>query len=170
MKFNMGPLHLCWFWAVGPFNTWLISSWEKNDCSYKLRNWQNDNFGNFGWNSCHFVRLLILYQHLFSSQLEISRLLNGPTAQNQHRFRGLIVSSLSMILSHDFPDSWFSFFFYLASSGFQLSIPKIVWDNASHFKSLGIFCYICTYPTLPISELSCVKNVRAIAVFGFLIK
>ena len=26
----LGFLHLCWFLAVVPFNTWLISSWEEN--------------------------------------------------------------------------------------------------------------------------------------------
>ena len=40
----LGFLHLCWFLAVGPFNTWLISSWEKNNYCYKLSNWQNDNY------------------------------------------------------------------------------------------------------------------------------
>ena len=34
--FHLDPLHLCWFLAVGPFNTWLISSWEENKCCYKL--------------------------------------------------------------------------------------------------------------------------------------
>ena len=37
----LGPLHLCWFFTVGPFNTWLISSREENKCCYKLSNWQN---------------------------------------------------------------------------------------------------------------------------------
>ena len=37
----LGPLHLCWFLAVGSFNTWLISSWEKNKSCYKLSNCQN---------------------------------------------------------------------------------------------------------------------------------
>ena len=41
------------FWS---FNTWLISSWEENNCCYKLSNWkwqlfslkiQNDNFNHF---------------------------------------------------------------------------------------------------------------------------
>ena len=34
-----------------------------------------------------FVHLLSLKQHLFSSQLEISHLLNGTTPKNQHRNR-----------------------------------------------------------------------------------
>ena len=42
---------------------------------------QNDNFDHFEWNKCHFVHLL----SLFSSQLEISHVLNGPTPENQHR-------------------------------------------------------------------------------------
>ena len=33
----LGPLHLCWFLTVGPFNTWRIFSWEENKCCYKLR-------------------------------------------------------------------------------------------------------------------------------------
>ena len=49
---------------------------------------QNHNFDHFEWNRCHFVHLLSLYQHLFSSQLEISHMLNGTTPENQHRNRG----------------------------------------------------------------------------------
>ena len=32
----LGPLHLCWFLAHGQFNMRLISSWEENECCYKL--------------------------------------------------------------------------------------------------------------------------------------
>ena len=46
---------------------------------------QNDNFDNFEWNKSHFVHFLSLQQHLFSSQLEISHVLNGTTAEIQHR-------------------------------------------------------------------------------------
>ena len=75
-----GLLHLCWCFAVGPFSTWLISSSEENKCCYKLSNWQNENYFHskwqlrtfWEWNRCHFV-------HLFSSQLEISDVLNGTT-------------------------------------------------------------------------------------------
>ena len=35
----------------------------------------------FEWYRCHFVHLLRLYQHLFSSQLEISHVLNGTTPE-----------------------------------------------------------------------------------------
>ena len=31
-----GPHFLCWISGVVPFNTWLISCWEKNKCCYKL--------------------------------------------------------------------------------------------------------------------------------------
>ena len=34
-------------------------------------------------NSCHFVSCL--YQHLFSSQLEISKVINGTIPEIQHR-------------------------------------------------------------------------------------
>ena len=34
---------LCWISGLAPFNTWLISSWEKNNFCYKLSTWQNDN-------------------------------------------------------------------------------------------------------------------------------
>ena len=30
-RFHIGPLFLCWFLAVDPFNMWLNSSWEKNN-------------------------------------------------------------------------------------------------------------------------------------------
>ena len=32
----LGPLFLCWFSGVVPFNTSLILSWEENKCCYKL--------------------------------------------------------------------------------------------------------------------------------------
>ena len=64
------PHFLCWISGVVPFNSWLISSWEENNCSYKLSNWQTDkmttiftqkyNFEHFEWNRCHFVHLLSL--------------------------------------------------------------------------------------------------------------
>ena len=34
---KLGPRFLCWILGVVPYNTWLISSWEENKCSYKLR-------------------------------------------------------------------------------------------------------------------------------------
>ena len=37
---KIGALHLCYFWAVVLFNTWLISSWEENNSCNKLSNWQ----------------------------------------------------------------------------------------------------------------------------------
>ena len=33
---DYGPLFLCWFLGVVPFNTWHTSSWEENKCYYKL--------------------------------------------------------------------------------------------------------------------------------------
>ena len=36
---DIGPLFLCWYLGVVPFNTWLISSWEWNTC---WANAQND--------------------------------------------------------------------------------------------------------------------------------
>ena len=35
---NLGPHFLCWFSGVGPFKTWLISSWEENKLS-KCTKW-----------------------------------------------------------------------------------------------------------------------------------
>ena len=40
----IGPHFLCWISGVVSFNTWLISSWEENNCCYKSRNWQNDSY------------------------------------------------------------------------------------------------------------------------------
>ena len=76
---NYGPHFLCWISGVVPFNTWLISSWEENNCCYKLSNWQNDNFDHFEWNRCHFVHLL----SLLTTQLEIAHMLNGTTPETQ---------------------------------------------------------------------------------------
>ena len=45
---------------------------------------QNDNFNHFEWNRCHFVPLLSFSEHLFSSQLKISHVLNGTTPEIQH--------------------------------------------------------------------------------------
>ena len=57
---------------------------------------QNDNFDHFEWNRCHFLRLLSLQQHLFSSQLEISHVLNGTTPKIQHRIENLRIIFLSI--------------------------------------------------------------------------
>ena len=46
---DQGPHFLCWILGVVPFNTWLISSWEENNCCYKLSNWQNDNYFHSKW-------------------------------------------------------------------------------------------------------------------------
>ena len=39
VKVILGPHFLCWILGVVPFNTWLISWWEENNCCYKLSNW-----------------------------------------------------------------------------------------------------------------------------------
>ena len=44
-----GTQFLCWFSGVIPFNTWLISSWEENECCFKLSNWQNDDYFLSNW-------------------------------------------------------------------------------------------------------------------------
>ena len=41
---HLGPPFVCWISGVVPFNMWPISSWEENNCCYKLINWQNDNY------------------------------------------------------------------------------------------------------------------------------
>ena len=45
----LGPHFPCWVLGVVLFNTWLISSWDKNKCCYKLSNWQNDNYLHSKW-------------------------------------------------------------------------------------------------------------------------
>ena len=49
LSLQYGPHFLCWITGVVPFNTWLISSWEENNCCYKLSNWQNDNYFHSKW-------------------------------------------------------------------------------------------------------------------------
>ena len=61
----------------------VVTSWATDKMTIIFT--QNDNFDHFEWNICHFVHLLSLYQHLFSSQLEISQVLNGTTPEIQHR-------------------------------------------------------------------------------------
>ena len=39
LRFICGPHFLRWISGVVPFNTWLISSWEENNCCYKLSNY-----------------------------------------------------------------------------------------------------------------------------------
>ena len=46
---ELGPHYLCWIFGVVPSNTWLISSWEENNCCYKLSNWQNENYFHSKW-------------------------------------------------------------------------------------------------------------------------
>ena len=54
----------------------------------KIHFTQNGRNGHFEQKRCHFVHFLSLQQHLFSSQLEISQVLNGTTPKNQHRYKG----------------------------------------------------------------------------------
>ena len=35
----LGSHFLCWISGLVPFSTWFISSWEKNNCCYKLSTW-----------------------------------------------------------------------------------------------------------------------------------
>ena len=38
LNFNLlSPHFLCWISGVVPFNAWLISTWEENECCYELR-------------------------------------------------------------------------------------------------------------------------------------
>ena len=77
----------------------LYQAEKKITVLYKLINWQNDNFNNFEWNTCNFVHLLSLKQHSFFSQLEMSHVLNGPTAKTNTDVEDLI--SFSQFLLHD---------------------------------------------------------------------
>ena len=43
------PQFLCRILGVVPFNMWLTSRWEENNCCYKLSNWQNDNSFHSKW-------------------------------------------------------------------------------------------------------------------------
>ena len=61
----------------------VVTSWATDKMSTIFT--QNDNFDHFEWNRCHFEHLLRLYKHLFSSQFEISHVLNGTTHEIQHR-------------------------------------------------------------------------------------
>ena len=50
-----------WFSAVGSWITWSISSWEKNNCRYKLSNWQNDNYFHLKWQVWAFwVKIVVI--------------------------------------------------------------------------------------------------------------
>ena len=65
-KLDLFNIHfLCWIFGVVPFNTWLISSWEKNYCCYKLSKWQNDNIDHVVWKIdviiCAFAHLLTTF-------------------------------------------------------------------------------------------------------------
>ena len=39
-----GGLHVLYFWTVGSWVTWFISSWERNNCLLSWANSQNDNY------------------------------------------------------------------------------------------------------------------------------
>ena len=67
---------LCWIVGVVPFNTWLLLGWEENKCCYKLSKWTKWHVFHTKWLKLSFCQLLSLSQQLFSSQLEISHMLN----------------------------------------------------------------------------------------------
>ena len=148
--FYYGPLHLCWLMAVGPFNTWNVTSRGTDKMTTVFT--QNDSFDNFEWSKGQLIskglfgilnsskkwtkKLCIMipqvdlflfiiwnnWRHTkihfeinwplvvilcicsacnylsFSSQLEMSHVLNGPAAKNQHRCRGPIAIIIKLLV------------------------------------------------------------------------
>ena len=72
---------------------------------------QNDNFDHFEWKRCYFLHLLSLQQNVFSSQLEISHVLNGTTPKIQYREWG--PESVIFVEKSDLSQHFFFFIFKL---------------------------------------------------------
>ena len=89
--FDLGCHFLCWIYGVVPFNTWLISSWEENNCHYKLSNWQNDTYFHSKWqlppflgklmSSCAFALLVTTF--IFFSAWDKSRVKLGSVGPSK---------------------------------------------------------------------------------------
>ena len=101
---DTGPHVLCWISGVVPFNTWLISTWEENNCFYKLSNWQNDNHFHSKWQlrpfwvkyipRCHFVHLLsLLTTFLFFSAWDKSRVKWDNSRNSTQKMRTTVRSN-----------------------------------------------------------------------------
>ena len=92
-KSDIYGLHfLGWISRVVPFNMRPISSWEENECCYKLSKCTKWNIIGSKWSKLSFwVKIVVilsvaqLEQQVFSAQLEISHMLNGTTPKIQHR-------------------------------------------------------------------------------------
>jgi hypothetical protein len=52
--FYFDPHFLCWISRVAPFNTWLISNWEENDCCYKLSKCTKWHLFHSNWSKLSF--------------------------------------------------------------------------------------------------------------------
>ena len=66
----LGPHFLCWISGVVPFNTWLISSWENNKCSYKQSKCTKCHLFHSKWSKLSFwVKIVVILSvaHLVTS-------------------------------------------------------------------------------------------------------
>ena len=59
--FYFDPHFLCWISRVAPFNTWLISNWEENDCCYKLSKCTKWHLFHSNWSKLSFwVKIVVI--------------------------------------------------------------------------------------------------------------
>ena len=102
------------------FNMWLIASLEKNECYYKLRNWQNDIYFHLNDTFTILSEIDVIFCicqlsttcFFFSAGFEISHALNGTTFKIQQKKWGpklnlvsLSLHNKSMMISFS-PQSW----------------------------------------------------------------
>ena len=83
-KSDLFNIHfLCWILGTVPFNTWLILSWTTDKMTLIFT--QSDNIDHIVWKIDVILCICSATNNIFfSSQLEISRMLNGTTSEIQH--------------------------------------------------------------------------------------
>ena len=123
---ELGPHFLCWISEVVSFNMWLISSWEENNCCYKLsmsnkKKWQLTSVSKKTWTNhsgdtvlyglsfCAFAQLLTKY--IFFSAWDESRVKWNNSRNSTQKMRTLVcrcfknLVSLYLIFFGKFPGS-----------------------------------------------------------------
>ena len=117
MRVQKNPKAFAYRVPIGDYNylQWSMAYYLKlreNKSCCDLSNWQYDNYFHSKWhpnhleiNKCNSGHLHSLELHLFSSQPEISHMLNGTTPETQHRTWGRLWFQL-LILRKSFLHIW----------------------------------------------------------------
>ena len=112
VSFNIGPNFLCWISGVVPFNLWLISSWEKIKCCYKLSKCTKWHLFHSKWLKLSFwLKIVVILsvaqlvtKVIFFSTWDKSRVKWDNSRNSTQKMRIIESSSASSVLFNYWPD------------------------------------------------------------------